>query len=76
MQTLTVSLKMAQSVKDFVNIVSRYPYPVYLKSGRFTIDAKSLLGIFSLNISKPLTMEIHSDDCEKLVKELEKFTVR
>ncbi len=73
MKSVTVNLKMAESVKNFVNIVSKYPYEVDLRSGRFVIDAKSLLGIFSLDLSKPIVLEIHSDKCDDLLKDLEPF---
>jgi len=75
MKTLKISLKLAEKVKDFVNIVSRYSFDVDLRSGRFVIDAKSLLGIFSLDLSKPLTLEVHSEDCDALFAELAKFAV-
>jgi len=76
MKTLKISLTLAEKVKDFVNIVSRHPFEIDLRCGRFVIDAKSLLGIFSLDLSKPLTLEAHSEDCEELFKELEKFAVK
>lgn len=67
---------MAESVKNFVNIVSKYPFDIDLRSGRFIIDAKSLLGIFSLDLSKPITLEIQADNCDTLLKDLEKFIVK
>ena len=67
---------MAESVKNFVNVVNKYPYDIDLKSGRFVIDAKSLLGIFSLDLSKPIVLEIHSDKCDDLVAELAPFIAK
>ena len=61
MKSLKVSLSMAESVKSFVNIASKYPYDIDLRSGRFVIDAKSLLGIFSLDLSKPIDLNIHAE---------------
>ena len=75
MKSVQISLKMASSVKDFVNVVSKYPYEIDLRSGRFLIDAKSLLGIFSLDLSKPVTMEVHDDNCEDLLNDLKEFIV-
>jgi len=75
MKSLKIILTLAESVKQFVNIVSKYPYNIDLRSGRFVIDAKSLLGIFSLDLSKPLELEIHSNDTEALEKDLEKFII-
>lgn len=62
MKSVKILLSMAESVKKFVAIVSKYPYDIDLHSGRFVIDAKSLLGIFSLDLSKPIDLCIHSDD--------------
>lgn len=76
MKSIKVSLSMAESVKNFVNIVSKYPYDIDLRSGRFVIDAKSLLGIFSLDLSKPIVLEIYSDKCEDLLAELSQFTIK
>lgn len=76
MKSIKVSLAMAESVKNFVNIVSKYSYEIDLRSGRFVIDAKSLLGIFSLDLSKPIVLEIHSDNCDDLIKDLSQFIVK
>ena len=67
------SLQMAQKVKDFVKVVQDYPYEIDLKSDKYVVDAKSILGIFSLDLSKPLIVEIHSDDCDDLIEQLKKF---
>lgn len=73
MKSVTISLTEAELVKSFVNIVNQYDYDMDLRSGRFVVDAKSILGIFSLNLSAPLTLEIHSDSCDDLIEELKKF---
>lgn len=73
MKSVTINLKMAGDVKDFVNIVSQYDYDIDLRSGRYVVDAKSLLGIFSLDLSKPITMEIHEDDCADMLNDLKRF---
>ncbi|ABP67431.1 HPr family phosphocarrier protein [Caldicellulosiruptor changbaiensis] len=73
MKTVTVRLNTIDSVKNFVNIVSKYPFDIDLTSGRYVVDAKSIMGIFSLDLSKPIKVEIHSDNCEDLLKELEPF---
>ena len=75
MKSVKINLQFAENVKVFVNIVSKYPYDIDLKSGRFVVDAKSILGIFSLDLNKPITVEIHSDDCEDLLNELRYFIV-
>lgn len=73
MKSVKISLQIAQNVKDFVKIVQDYPYEIDLKSDKYVVDAKSILGIFSLDLSKPLTVEIHSDNCDDLLAELKKF---
>ena len=73
MKSIKISLQMAQNVKDFVKIVQDYPYEIDLKSDKYVVDAKSILGIFSLDLSKPLVVEIHSDNCDDLVEALKKF---
>ena len=73
MKSIKISLQMAQNVKEFVKIVQDYPYEIDLKSDKYVVDAKSILGIFSLDLSKPLVIEIHSDNCDDLVEALKKF---
>ena len=73
MKSVKISLQMAQNVKELVKIVQDYPYEIDLKSNKYCVDAKSILGIFSLDLSKPLVVEIHSDDCQDLIDELKKF---
>lgn len=73
MQSVNVRLSLAENVKSFVNIVNRYPYDVDLRSGRHVVDAKSLLGIFSLDLSKPIIMEIYCDSCEDLLSDIKPF---
>ena len=75
MKTFNLSLNCINDVKDFVNIVTKYDFDIDLTSGRYVVDAKSIMGIFSLDLSKPIKVEIHSDDCDKFVKEIEKFIV-
>ncbi len=73
MKSLKISLEMAQRVKEFVAITQSCECEILLKSGKYVVDAKSILGIFSLDLSKPLTVEIYSDDCAELLARLQKF---
>ena len=57
-------------------IDNRYPYDIDLRSGRYVVDAKSLLGIFSIDLSKPITMTIYSDNCEDLLEEVAPYIMR
>ena len=73
MKSIKISLELAQRVKEFVNITQDYPYEILLKSGRYVVDAKSILGIFSLDLSQPITVEAYSEDCDDLMNKLKKF---
>ena len=73
MKTATIKLSLVETVNKFVNIVGRYPFDMDLRAGRHVVDAKSILGIFSLDLSRPITLEIYSDDCEELLKEIQPF---
>ncbi len=75
MKTFNMQLSSINDVKDFVNIVSKYDFDVDLTSGRYVVDAKSIMGIFSLDLSKPIKVEVHSDDCDAFVAELKGMIV-
>ena len=75
MKTFNLLLSSINDVKDFVNIVSKYDFEVDLASGRYVVDAKSIMGIFSLDLSKPIKAEIHNDDCDEFVEKLRPFIV-
>lgn len=75
MKSVTIRLNLAENVKAFVNTVNRYSFDMDLRSGRHIVDAKSILGIFSLDLSKPVTLEIHSDDCDELLEDIKSYTV-
>ena len=74
MKSIKISLEMAQKVKEFVAITQDSPYEILLKSGKYVVDAKSILGIFSLDLSQPLTVEIYADDCQVLLDKLSRFS--
>ncbi len=75
MQAVTISLTEVNQVKQFVNLVGQVPFDVDVVSGRYTVNAKSMLGIYSLNLSKPIQIVIYSDDCEELKEKLTEFMV-
>lgn len=75
MKSVQVRLSLVENVNAFVNIVGRYPFDMDLRAGRHVVDAKSILGIFSLDLSKPITLEIYSDDCDALLSEIKPFLV-
>ena len=61
MKTVKISLNSIDRVKCFVNDINRYDCDFDLVSGRYIIDAKSIIGIFSLDLSKPISLNIHAD---------------
>ena len=76
MKTITIRLTMmTDDVKKFVGIVNRYPFDIDLRSGRYVVDAKSLLGIFSIDLSRPILMTIYSDDCEQLLRDIASYII-
>lgn len=75
MKTTTILLNTINDVKVFVNTVMKYEFDVDLISGRYAIDAKSIMGIFSLDLSKPIMLEAHSDGADQLFAELKDFIV-
>lgn len=73
MKSINIKLSLAENVKTFVNVVNHYPYDMDLRAGRHVVDAKSILGIFSLDLSKPITLEVYSDDCDDLMNDIKPF---
>lgn len=61
MKTVKISLNSIDKVKTFVNEVTKYDAEFDLVSGRYVIDAKSIMGIFSLDLSKPIDLAIHTE---------------
>lgn len=77
MKTFNILLKEINDVKNFVNIVGRYDSEMDLSSGRYIVDAKSIMGIFSLDLTKEIKAEIVTDngDADALIEELKPFIV-
>ena len=76
MTKTTVLLQAINDVKDFVNIVMKYEFDIDLVSGRYAVDAKSIMGIFSLDLSKPIELNAHTDDTDKFLKDISKYIVK
>ena len=73
MKTFVITLNSIGDVKEFVNIVNKYDFDIDLASGRYIVDAKSIMGIFSLDLGKPIKVEAHTEDASSLEKELSRF---
>ena len=74
MKSVTIQLTQAEEVKEFVNTVNRYAYEMDLRAGRHVVDAKSILGIFSLDLSRPISLEIYAEQCDDLLRDIQRFT--
>ncbi len=73
MYTTTIMLSSIEAVKKFVNITNRYDFPINLTTDKYKIDAKSIMGVFSLDLSKPVTVQVESENTGKLLEELKEF---
>ena len=75
MRSVSIRLSLAENVKSFVSIASKYTYDIDLRVGRHVVDGKSILGIFSLDLSKPITLEVLNDDCDDFMDEIKPFVI-
>ncbi len=77
MKTIKISLNSIDKVKSFVNMITKFDCDFDLISGRYVIDAKSIMGIFSLDLSNPIDLNIHADgkDLDVICKVLAPYTV-
>ena len=73
MKTINIMLKSINDVKDFVNYANKYEFDIDLTSGRYVVDAKSIMGIFSLDLSKAIKVEIHTDAADAFYNEVKRF---
>ncbi|MBO4264634.1 MAG: HPr family phosphocarrier protein [Clostridia bacterium] len=75
MKTVNIQLSSIEDVRNFVNIVGKYDIDIDLSSGRYVVDAKSIMGIFSLDLMKPITLTAHADNCDTLMADIKPFIV-
>lgn len=77
MKTVDISLNSIDRVKSFVNDISKFDFDFDLVSGRYVIDAKSIMGIFSLDLSKPISLNIHAEgsNLDAIMDVLSKYIV-
>ena len=76
MTSTKIRLSTIADVRDFVNIVAKSDFDVDLQSGRYVVDGKSIMGIFSLDLLSPITLTAHSDDTDELFAELDRFIIK
>ena len=76
MKTVQISLNSIDKVKSFVNAITQYEYDFDLISGRYVIDAKSIMGIFSLDLSKPIDLAIHAEaNVDEIMETLKPYLI-
>lgn len=75
MKKVKIKLDSIAAVKKFVSVVSLYEFDVDLVSGRYAVDAKSIMGIFSLDLSQPIELVAHTDNADKFIGEIKEFIV-
>ena len=77
MRTVKIRLTSIEDVRDFVEVVRQFEGDIDLSSGRYVVDAKSIMGIFSLDLMNPITLTAYSTDenCDKLIENLKAYIV-
>ena len=76
MKSVSIKLPTIEAVQEFVDTVCEYDVDISLSNGRYIVDAKSIMGIFSLDLRMPITMTVDSDDCEDIFEAVEKYIVK
>ena len=76
MTSVEIKLASIQDIRAFVDKVAKYDMDIDLSSGRYIVDAKSIRGIFSLDLMNPLTLTAHGEDCDDLLLALSEYIVK
>lgn len=69
----TIKLESFEDVKKFVEIASSKDYDIELLSGKYVVNAKSIMGVFSLDLTKPITVVAHCENVAEFARQMEKF---
>ena len=70
-----IVLKGIEDVRNFVKEVIMLEYEVDLVQGRYVVDAKSVMGIFSLDLLSPITLQAHAENCDAFFAKIKGFIV-
>ena len=76
MKSVNIKFTTIKDVQDFVKIVTRHEGDIDLVSGRYIIDAKSIMGIFSLDLMNPIQLNAYAEDTDALMADLDKYIVK
>lgn len=75
MFTSKISLSGVEEVKDFVNIANNYTCKINLVSGQYKVDAKSIMSVFSLDLSQPVELQIEEECPDKLKEDIKEYSI-
>lgn len=76
MYTTDILLSSIESVKKFVSLANQYDFPINLTTDKYTIDAKSIMGVFSLDLSKPVTVQLENQNAGSFIQQLQEFELQ
>ena len=76
MKSVSIKLPTIEAVQNFVDIVSDYEEDISLSSGRYIVDAKSIMGIFALDTLSPINLVAHTDNAEDFFAAIDAFIVK
>lgn len=76
MKTVSIKLSTVQDIRNFVDITAGINEDIDLSSGRYVVDAKSIMGIFSLDLLNPITMTVMADNADEIIAKFDKFIVK
>lgn len=74
--SINIKLETIEAVREFVDIVNRFEGDITLSSGKYIVDAKSIMGIFSLDLRMPITMTVESQMSDRVVEAVKKYAVK
>jgi len=76
MTTTKIKLNAFADVQVFVNTLMKFPFDIDLVSGRYIVDAKSIMGIYSLDLNSEIELRAHTEDAEELFAAIDKYIVK
>ena len=76
MKSVNIKLPTIEAVQKFVDSVCEFDADITLSSGRYIVDAKSIMGIFSLDLRMPICMTVDSDDCDAIIAAVDEYIVK
>lgn len=74
--SMTISLPTMEHVEQFIDTIGRFPFEMSLSNGKYIVDARSIMGIFSLDLRQPLVLTVEADDPTSVFEALKMFRCR